>query len=592
MLGYIILKLKPAFFSILIQNVIFKLFTVKTLKSMHKLNDILSVIDSYIGGSQWFVFLLLGTGIFFTIYLKFPQFRYLKYSLRIVRGKFDKEGDQGDTSHFQALTTALSGTVGTGNIAGVALAIHLGGPAALFWMLVTAAVGMTTKFVEVTLSHKYREVAQDGSISGGPMYYMKNRLNMKWLAVIFAIATVLSSFGTGSLPQINSISSSLFETFGINHMLSGGILAVLLGFVIIGGIKRIAQVTSRLVPLMAAIYFVGAIAVIFYNYENILPSLGAIFGDVFTGSAAVGGFLGGSIAFAFNRGVNRGLFSNEAGQGSAPIAHAAARAHEPVSEGLVALLEPFIDTIIICTLTGLVLLSSGVWTEKHENQFQEADLIVLDGTYSEQNQTDVASLHDYLIGEKNLPVFTGSLQVVNGLIEQQPTILHSRSVAENVRVWANNQLYSGSIEFNNGKLVNTQQLKLSGKSLMHSAPLTTIAFTRSWFGDYGKYIVSIGLLMFAFSTAISWSYYGDRAITYLFGSGKVIYYHIIYVIGFFLASFTDTTIIWTLSGITIALMTIPNLFGILALSKEMKSEVKSFWKEYADRFPGEKVPKG
>ncbi|HPF51000.1 MAG TPA: amino acid carrier protein, partial [Draconibacterium sp.] len=478
---------------------------------MHKLNEILSVIDSYIGGSQWFVFLLLGTGIFFTIYLKFPQFRYLKYSLRIVRGKFDKEGDQGDTSHFQALTTALSGTVGTGNIAGVALAIHLGGPAALFWMLITAAVGMTTKFVEVTLSHKYREVAEDGSIAGGPMYYMKNRLNMKWLAVIFAIATVLSSFGTGSLPQINSISSSLFETFGINHMLSGGILAVLLGFVIIGGIKRIAQVTSRLVPIMALVYFIGAIAVILYNYENIIPSIEAIFGDVFTGTAAMGGFLGGSIAFAFNRGVNRGLFSNEAGQGSAPIAHAAARAHEPVSEGLVALLEPFIDTIIICTLTGLVLLSSGVWTEKHENQFQEADLLVLDGTYSEQNQADVTQLHDYLVGKKDLPLFTGSLQVENGVIEHQPTILHARSVAEDVRVWVNNQLFSGQIQFNNGKLINNQQFTLKGKSLMHSAPLTTIAFTRSWFGNYGKYIVSIGLLMFAFSTAISWSYYGDRA---------------------------------------------------------------------------------
>ncbi len=564
---------------------------------MHKLNDILSVIDSYIGGSQWFVFLLLGTGIFFTIYLKFPQFRYLKHSLRIVRGKFDKEGDKGDTSHFQALTTALSGTVGTGNIAGVALAIHLGGPAALFWMLVTAAVGMTTKFVEVTLSHKYREVAQDGSITGGPMYYMKNRLNLKWLAVIFAVATVLSSFGTGSLPQVNSISNSLFETFGINHMLTGGVLALLLGFVIIGGIKRIAQVTSRLVPIMAIIYFVGAIAVIFYNYENILPSLEAIFGDVFTGTAATGGFLGGSIAFAFNRGVNRGLFSNEAGQGSAPIAHAAARAHEPVSEGLVALLEPFIDTIIICTLTGLVLLSSGVWTEKHENQFQDADLVVFDGTYSEQNQQDIDKLHNYLVGEANLPLFTGTLTVENGVVTNQPTILHARSVAENVKVWVNAQPYSGPLELVNGKIDrekdrNPSGLTLTGQSLMHSAPLTTIAFTRSWFGDFGKYIVSIGLLLFAFSTAISWSYYGDRAITYLFGSGKVIYYHIIYVIGFFVASFTDTTIIWTLSGITIALMTIPNLFGILALSKEMKNEVKSFWKEYADRFPGEKVPKG
>jgi len=559
---------------------------------MNKLNDILSLIDGYIGGSQWFVFLLLGTGIFFTIYLKFPQFRYLKYSFRIVRGKYDKEGDKGDTSHFQALTTALSGTVGTGNIAGVALAIHLGGPAALFWMLITAAVGMTTKFVEVTLSHKYRETVADGSIAGGPMYYMKNRLNLKWLAAIFAVATILSSFGTGSLPQINSISNSLFETFGINHMLTGGILAVLLGFVIIGGIKRIAKVTSRLVPFMALIYFLGAIAVILYNYENIIPSIAAIFGDVFTGSAAAGGFLGGSIAFAFNRGVNRGLFSNEAGQGSAPIAHAAARAHEPVSEGLVALLEPFIDTIIICSLTGLVLLSSGVWTEKMENTFQEADLVVLDGTYSENNEHNVEQLHNYLVGKTDLPLFSGTLNISEGTIENQPTILHARSVAEEIKVWVNNQPYTGEIKINDGNLVNTQGVTLTGKSLMHSAPLTTVAFTRSWFGDYGKYIVSIGLLMFAFSTAISWSYYGDRAVTYLWGPGKVIYYHIVYVIGFFLASFTDTTIIWTLSGITIALMTIPNLFGILSLAKEMKSEVKSFWQEYASRFPDEKVPKG
>jgi AGCS family alanine or glycine:cation symporter len=558
---------------------------------MNKLNEILSIIDSHVGGSQWFVFLLLGTGLFFTIYLKFPQFRYLKYSLRIVRGKFDKAGDVGDTSHFQALTTALSGTVGTGNIAGVALAIHLGGPAALFWMLVTAAVGMTTKFVEVTLSHKYREIAADGSVSGGPMYYMKNRLKLRWLAVIFAVATVLSSFGTGSLPQINSISNSMFETFGINHMLTGGILAVLLGFVIIGGIKRIAQVTSRLVPIMALIYFVGAIAVIFYNYQNIIPSLIAIFGDVFTGTAAMGGFLGGSIAFAFNRGVNRGLFSNEAGQGSAPIAHAAARAHEPVSEGLVALLEPFIDTIIICSLTGLVLLSSGVWTEKYDNKFQEADLLFLSSTYSENSAEDVEKLHLFLIGKTNIDFYTGSFNVANGVIQNQNTIMHSRSVAEEVKVWMNNQPFTGQIDVNNGKLVSKAGLNLSGKSLLHSAPLTTIAFTKSWFGDYGKYIVAVGLLLFAFSTAISWSYYGDRAVTYLFGSGKVIYYHIIYVIGFFLASFTDTTIIWTLSGITIAMMTIPNLFGILSLSKEMKNEVKLFWKEYAERFPGEKLPK-
>ena len=297
---------------------------------MQQLNDFLALIDSYIGSSFWFPYALLGTGLFFTIYLKFPQIRYFGFALKVVKGKFDKADDEGDTSHFQALATALSGTVGTGNIAGVALAVHIGGPAALFWMLMTAAFGMCTKFVEVTLSHKYREKTADGTMAGGPMYYMKNKLNMGWLAAIFAVATVLSSFGTGSLPQINSIANSLFATFGIDKILTGGVLAVLLGFVIIGGIKRIAAVTEKLVPSMAIIYFIGAFAVILANLGNIGPSIVSIFADLFSGSAATGGFLGASIAFAFNKGVGRGLFSNEAGQGSAPIAHASAKGHEPV----------------------------------------------------------------------------------------------------------------------------------------------------------------------------------------------------------------------------------------------------------------------
>ncbi|MDA3928952.1 MAG: sodium:alanine symporter family protein [Prolixibacteraceae bacterium] len=555
---------------------------------MQKFAEILHLIDSFIGGSQWFVFLLLGTGLFFTLYLKFPQIRYFKYAIKIVRGKFDQEGDKGDTTHFQALATALSGTVGTGNIAGVALAIHLGGPAALFWMLVTAFLGMTTKFVEVTLSHKYRETAEDGSISGGPMYFMKNRLKMPWLAGIFAVATIFSAFGTGSLPQINSISNSAFSTFGINKILTGAVLAVLLGFVIIGGIKRISKVTSKLVPIMAVIYFFGAITVILYNIENIWPSIVSVFTDVFTGTAAGGGFLGAGFAFAFNRGVNRGLFSNEAGQGSAPIAHAAARAHESVSEGLVALLEPFIDTIIICSLTGLVLLSSGVWAEKLDNQFQQTDMLILNELMSDENAEDVAVLSDYLLENNANLHFNGQLNIENGRIQNSITVFHARSIAEDILVTSNDENYSGTVEVNNGKVSKNIALKFQGKSLVHSAPLTTEAFSRSWFGDWGKYIVTIGLLLFAFSTAISWSYYGDRAVTYLFGVKYVIYFRIIYVLGFFFAAFADTTIIWIFSGITIAFMTIPNLIGILSLSKEMKSEIKSFWKEWYLRFPEEK----
>ena len=566
---------------------------------MQKLDDALNFIDSFIGSAAWFPFALLGVGLFFTIYLKFPQIRFFRFALKVVKGKFDKKEDEGDTSHFQALTTALSGTVGTGNIAGVAFAIHLGGPAALFWMLVTAGIGMCTKFVEVTLSHKYREKASDGSMSGGPMYYMKNakfnwfgkNVNMKWLAVIFAIATVLSAFGTGSLPQINSISNSMQATFGIELWVTGLVLAIALGFVIIGGIKRIASITEKLVPAMAIIYFIGCFAVILANLGNVLPSIISIFADVFTGSAAAGGFLGATLKFAFDRGVNRGLFSNEAGQGSAPIAHASAKAHEPVSEGMVAILEPFIDTIIICTITGLTLLSSGVWNEKHENLFQVSDMEILAGTnFTDTTDDGVKLLNEHIGGVAAQPLFDGQLEVSAGKITSFATIIHARSLAENITVLnAEDEPYSGEITIENGKPVDSDE-QFVGESLVHSAPLTAIAFTKGFFGEYGKYIVSIGLLLFAFSTAISWSYYGDRAMTFLWGSGSVKYFRIVYVVAFFLASFQDTTIIWTLSGITIALMTLPNLVGLFWLRKEMKSTVADYWKGFKKEFPDEKMP--
>lgn len=569
---------------------------------MQKLNEILVHIDGLIGGAQWFVYLLLGVGVFFTIYLKFPQFRYLKHSLRIVQGKFDKKTDKGDTSHFQALTTALSGTVGTGNIAGVAFAIHLGGPGALFWMLVTALVGMCTKFVEVTLSHKYRDFTKDGLVSGGPMYYMKKRLNIKlpngkllktgqWLGVFFAVATVFSSFGTGNLPQINSISNSIKATFGIDQIITGAVLAILLAIVIIGGIKRIAKVTEKLVPAMALIYFIGAFLVIGFNYENIIPSVISVFKDVFTGTAAAGGFLGAGFAFAFNRGVNRGLFSNEAGQGSAPIAHAAARAHEPVSEGLVAILEPFIDTIIICMLTGLVILSSGVWSEKVPNTFQSADVVVLSQEFDQNNPADVKTMSAFLNRKTETPTFTGDLEIQEGRLTNPVTILHARSVAEEMEFLLEGKPFTGTVPVDNGVLkAEDSGLEIHGTSLIHSAPLTTEAFKKSWMGESGKYIVSIGLLLFAFSTAISWSYYGGSAMTFLFGPKSVIYYRFFYVAGFFLASFTDTSIVWTFSGITIAFMTIPNLIGIFSLHREVKTTIKDYWVDFASENPDVKIP--
>ena len=549
---------------------------------MQALNEIFATIDGYIGGSSWFVYLLIGAGLFFTLYLKFPQVRYFRHAIDQVSGKYDEKGAKGDTTHFRALTTALSGTVGTGNIAGVALAIHLGGPAALFWMLVTAMVGMTTKFVEVTLSHKYREFTEDGSAAGGPMYYMKNRLNMKWMAVLFALATIVSSFGTGNMPQINSISNSMETAFDIHPAVTGGVLAVLLAMIILGGIKRIAAVTSKLVPLMAVIYFFGALSVILYNAENIVPSIQAIASGIFTGSSATGGFLGATLAYAINRGVNRGLFSNEAGQGSAPIAHAAAKADHPVSEGMVAILEPFIDTIIICTLTGLMLLASGVWMEKHQNVFQRTDLTILSGKYHESDDAQRDELFRYIDpnAESGVVEFDGALLVINGRIAGDVTVMHARSIAEDVLVTngMTGEMYNGELPVNDGRIfAAASEIQVEGRSLVHSAPLTTIAFSRGFLGESGSYIVPISLLLFAFSTAIAWSYYGDRAVTFLWGVKYVRYYRVVYVAGFFFAAIIDTTIIWTFSGIAIALMTIPNIIGILLLRKEMKDEVKNYW---------------
>jgi len=545
-------------------------------------NAFLLLLDSYLGSSGWFPFVLLGVGFFFTAYLGFPQIRFFRHAWRVLRGKYEKPDDPGDTSHFQAMSTALSGTVGTGNIGGVGLAIYIGGPAALFWMWMTAFLGMATKFVEVSLSHKYRVKAENGTMAGGPMFYMEHGLKMHWLAVFFAVATVICSFGTGNLPQINNIAISVDSSFGIPPIITGGVLAFLLFLVIVGGIKRIARIAAAIVPSMATLYFLGALSVIAVNYNNIIPSMVAVFSDVFTGTSATGGFLGATFSYAFTRGVNRGLFSNEAGQGSAPIAHASARADEHVSEGMVSLLEPFIDTIIICTLTGLVILSSGVWTQKFDNEFQSADMLIVDGVYQENNAADREALFDYLVRghQDGITPYSGTVTVNSGLAANNDfTVIHARSVAEDVVFLQNGELYSGPLVITNGS-PEDNSITLRGKSLIHSAALTTMAFTYGILGQNGQYIVSLSLVLFAFSTAIAWSYYGDRAIVYLFGFKYVLPYRLVYCLGFFIASFTDTTIVWNFSAVAIVIMTLPNLFGIFMLRKEMKSLVNNYWREY------------
>ncbi|MCH2335028.1 MAG: sodium:alanine symporter family protein [Pseudomonadales bacterium] len=553
---------------------------------MNAVENILKFLDNLLGAAPYFPYVLLGVGLFFTFYLGFPQIRYFNEAWRILLGRRTRPDAEGDTSHFQALTTALSGTVGTGNIGGVAFAIFLGGPAALFWMWATAFLGMTTKFVEVTISHKYRIKDENGQIAGGPMYYMERGLHMKWLAIAFAAFTVISALGSGNLPQSNSLAAGVEASFGVPTWMTGLVLALLLGTVIIGGIRRIAAVTSKIVPFMGGLYTLGAFAVIASNIENVVPSFVSVFQSAFTGSAAAGGFLGASFAYAFNKGVNRGLFSNEAGQGSAPIAHAAARADEPASEGMVSLLEPFIDTLIICTLTGLVILSSGVWKEKFENDFQRFDTEFVEGEYLETNPEHVTLLFRHL--DLNPPAddpvrsLNATLSVSAGSIVSPPsTVLHNRSIALDVVIEQAGMPYTGVAQVIAGKLQG--DFNVRGKSLLHSVPLTTEAFKRSFLGDYGQYIVSVGLVLFAFSTAIAWSYYGDRAMTYLFGAKSVTPFRVVYVGSFFIAAIVDTTLVWLISAVTLALMALPNLFGIVLLRKEMKSSIDDYWQNVADQ---------
>ncbi len=537
---------------------------------METFTAILEFLTFWLVDQYWFPVFLIGSGIFFTIYLGFPQIKYFKHGWRILSGKYVKEDTKGETTPFQALSTALSGTVGTGNIGGVALAIFLGGPAAIFWMWITAFFGMTTKFVEVTLAHKYRETLPDGSISGGPMYYIENGLNMRWLAILFSICLLLMCLGTGNMPQISSIAVVMNDTFNIPKIVTGGVLAVLLWMVIIGGIKRIAQIASKLVPFMAFWYLVGSFAVIVSNYENIIPSLQSIFIHVFTPAAAVGGFLGASVAAALTRGVNRGLYSNEAGQGSAPIAHASSKTENPIEEGMVSILEPFIDTIVICTITGLVILSSGVWTEKFENRFEQSSMCYLDGTYSDSKTEDIKVLQKYILSCSGPQTYSGKEEVIDGkLANNGITLMHNRSVSENVIYNQEGEPFNGSVEITEGKL-KTSGISITGDSLLLGADLTSKAFSRSLFGEFGQYIVAIGLLLFAFSTAIAWSYYGDRATVHLFGEGWILYYRVIYVAAFFTAAIIDTKIVWDIATVIGPIATVPNLLAILFLRKEIK----------------------
>ena len=552
---------------------------------MTQFNDFLLLLDSNLSGSWWFPILLVGTGIFFTIYLGFPQFRFFGKAWKLVSGKNNKSDEEGETTGFEALTTAMSGAVGTGNIGGVALAIWTGGPAAIFWMWITAIFGMTTKFVEVTMGHKYRTKLDDGSISGGPMYYIEHALNMKWAGILFAFLMMITAIGSGNMPQINNIALVMNTEFSVPKLFTGLFLGALLWVIIIGGIKRIASVASKIIPIMGLIYFGGALIILIENYQNIIPSFNAIFSQVFTGSAAVGGFLGASFAMSLKYGVARGLYSNEAGQGSSPIAHASSK-NTSIDQGVVSILEPFIDTIVVCSVTALVILSSGVWTEKFDTTFSKTDMVILEGTYSDQENIDgtynypdhMNQLTRYVQSiDSDVSEFSGMLEIQEGqLINSDITVLHSRSIAENILVKDNVDkiLYTGSLTVIDGKI--KEPVIFEGKSLVSSAELTAKAFSQGIFGQYGGKLVAIALLLFAFSTAITWCYYGDRSTAYIFGERGVCWYRNFYVLCFILAAVIDTTIVWNIAYVVVALVSIPNLIALFVLRKEMKDLTKEF----------------
>ena len=436
-------------------------------------------INSFINNIVWgppILILIVGSGLYLSIKTGFFSITKLGYILKNTFLKmFSKEQKgEGEVTAFQAVATALAATVGTGNIAGVATAIALGGPGAVFWMWFAAIVGMTTKFAEVVLAVHFREKTEDGRFVGGPMYYIEKGLGWKWMAVLFAAFGTLASFGIGNMTQSNSVALAVQGSFNIPPLATGIVLAVITGLVIVGGIKRIGAFTEKLVPFMAAIYIIGGLVILFTNIGAIPAAFALIFKEAFTGTAAVGGFVGSTMMLAIRYGVARGVFTNEAGLGSAPIAHAAATTDHPVRQGLWGVFEVFVDTLVICSLTALVIITTGAWQ--------------------------------------------------------------------------------------------------SGES---GAVLTTLAFNTALPG--GGLIVTVGLMLFAYSTILGWEYYGERCLEYLAGTKPIMVFRIIWVIFVVIGAIGGLEFIWSLADTLNGLMAIPNLVGVLFLSGTVFKLTKEFF---------------
>ncbi len=448
--------------------------------------DRLTETTGQIASAAWgmpSIVLLVGTGIYLTLRMRFIQFRGFRHGLALITGRYDHLADPGEVTHFQALSTALSATIGTGNIAGVATAIAFGGPGAVFWMWITALVGMATKYTSCTLALKFRQFHPDGSVSGGPMYTLAEGLGLRWLGILFALFALIASFGIGNMVQANSVVDGLtyiVPAAGQYKLVIGVVIAILVGLVIIGGIRRIARIASRIIPLMALLYCGAALWILVTNLEKLPSAFATIFELALNPWAAGGGAIGAAIQY----GVARGVFSNEAGLGSAPMAHAAARTGEPVREGLVAMMGPFIDTIVICTMTALVIVVSGLWGEARPEALKGAAL----------------SAHAF----------------------------------------------------------------------------------QAHLGVAGSWVVGIGLVFFAYSTIIAWSYYGDRSAEFLFGPGAVLPYRIIYTVLVVVGAYVPLNLVWNLADIANILMAAPNLISLVLLA----GLVKRLTDDYFQRHPG------
>ena len=520
---------------------------------------------------------LLGTGLFLTLRLGFVQIRRFRHGFGVATGRYDDPNDPGDVTHFQALSTALSATVGIGNIAGVAIAIHWGGPGAIFWMWVTALLGMATKFAEVTLAQRYRAVeptrgSREGTVAGGPMYYIERGLGPSWrpLALVFALLLGFTAFFTGNGVQANTVADTFEATFGLTPWMTGLFTASVVGAVVVGGIGRIGRVTSVLAPAMAGLYVLGALVIIVLNAGQVLPTFALIFREAFAPTAGVAGTGAGALLVTLMWGVKRGLFSNEAGQGSAPIAHAAAKTDEPVSEGVVALLEPFIDTILICTMTALVIIMTGVWKDRipTELALSGGDLVWL--------EADEEGI------DRKAPV-PESLTVEEGeVIGPRKLGWHDVVVFELYEDEAMTQPFSGVL-LGTEKLARTRdgrELKaLWGEAVESGAPLTMLGFQRGLapIGDFGHHIVLVCVLLFGISTAIAWSYYGDRCANYVFGPGAIVPYRVVFVGMHFLGAVAPLSLAWTLGDMALGIVILPNLLALVLLAPRISDMTRSYF---------------